>query len=195
MKRLFDFLIASLALLLLSPVLLLLAILVLADGHGPALFRQTRIGLHGKPFTLLKFRSMRPLADQQGLLTVGQRDPRITRIGYFLRKYKLDELPQLWNVWKGDMSLVGPRPEVERYVKLYNTEQQQVLGVRPGITDFASLYYFEENRILATHADPEAAYIQEIMPHKLELNLEYIRKQSLWLDTRILFLTVWRILR
>ncbi len=144
----------------------------------PVFYLQTRVGLNGKDFKLFKFRTMHKDSDKKGLLTVGGRDPRVTTIGYYLRKYKLDELPQLFNVLFGTMSLVGPRPEVRKYVDLYTKEQQQVLSVKPGITDFASLEYINENDLLAKSSDPEKIYIDEIMPAKLALNSKYIQQQS-----------------
>jgi lipopolysaccharide/colanic/teichoic acid biosynthesis glycosyltransferase len=184
-----------LALLLLAPLLLLIALAVALGSPGGAFFRQERVGRDGRPFKLLKFRSMRPGSEAQGQLTVGGRDPRITGIGYLLRKTKLDELPQLWNVLVGDMSLVGPRPEVPRYVALYTAEQRAVLSVRPGITGLASLAYIDENEVLSRSADPERAYIEEVMPAKLALDLRYVRERSLWLDLRIMARTALRLLR
>lgn len=156
---------------------------------------QKRVGKNGKDFSLLKFRTMRPDSDKKGLLTVGMRDSRITRTGYFLRKYKLDELPQLFNVLTGDMSLVGPRPEVRKYVDMYNEEQKKVLSVQPGITDYASIEYVNENEVLARSSNPEQTYINEIMPHKLELNLKYIREKGMATDLKIIIRTIGRIFR
>jgi lipopolysaccharide/colanic/teichoic acid biosynthesis glycosyltransferase len=195
MKRLLDLVASLLALLLLAPLLLLIALAVALGSPGGAFFRQERVGRDGRPFKLLKFRSMRPGSEAQGQLTVGGRDPRITGIGYLLRKTKLDELPQLWNVLVGDMSLVGPRPEVPRYMALYTAEQRAVLSVRPGITGLASLAYIDENEVLSRSADPERAYIEEVMPAKLALDLRYVRERSLWLDLRIMARTALRLLR
>lgn len=156
---------------------------------------QNRVGRNNRDFKLFKFRTMRPGAEKKGQLTVGSRDARVTRIGYFLRKYKLDELPQLINVLIGDMSLVGPRPEVRKYVSLYNREQMQVLSVRPGITDEASIRYFEESDLLAGADDPERMYIEKVMPEKLRINLEYIRHRSLSRDFGIIFRTFARIVK
>ena len=192
-KRGVDFLFSAIGLILLLPLLLLLAFWVKLDSRGPAFYRQVRVGQGGRDFRLWKFRSMRIGSDAKGLLTVGGRDPRITRSGYYLRKYKLDELPQLFNVLVGDMSLVGPRPEVRKYVGLYTPEQQKVLKVRPGITDLASLEYFEESELLARSANPEQTYIEEVMPAKLKLNQRYIETQSLTTDLSIIFRTVQRI--
>lgn len=190
-----DFAGALTGLALLSPLLLALAIWVAADSRGGIFYRQQRIGKGGKPFWLYKFRTMRPLSDKGSLLTVGARDNRITRAGYWLRRYKLDELPQLWNVVLGDMSLVGPRPEVEKYVALYDQRQCRVLEVRPGLTDYASLAYFDENALLEKSADPEQTYIREIMPAKLELNLRYIGEMSVWTDLKLLIGTLRRIIK
>jgi lipopolysaccharide/colanic/teichoic acid biosynthesis glycosyltransferase len=190
MKRIFDLFFTILGLIILLPFFALIAIWVMLDSPGGVFYRQERIGKDQKPFKLLKFRSMRTGADKQGLLTVGMKDSRITRSGYYLRKYKLDELPQLINVLLGDMSLVGPRPEVEKYVKLYSQEQLKVLSVRPGITDLASIKYRNENDVLASFEDAEAGYIQSVMPDKLKLNLMYIQNRSLLMDLRIILTTV-----
>ncbi len=192
-KRTFDIAFALMALVLLAPVLLLLALAVALTSPGGAFFRQVRVGRGGRTFHVLKFRSMRPGSEARGQLTVGGRDPRITPVGRLLRKTKLDELPQLWNVLVGDMSVVGPRPEVPRYVELYTPEQRAVLSVRPGITGMASLDYIDENELLARSADPEHAYIHEVMPAKLALDLRYVREHDLWLDLRIIAVTVRRI--
>lgn len=193
LKRVFDLLFALVFLLLLSPLLLAFAVAVAATSPGGAFFRQVRVGRGGREFRLLKFRSMRPGSEAKGQLTIGGRDPRITRVGFLLRKTKLDELPQLWNVLIGDMSVVGPRPEVPKYVALYTTEQRAVLSVRPGITGMASLDYIDENELLARAADPEQAYIHEVMPAKLALDLRYVREQSLLLDLRIILATVGKV--
>jgi lipopolysaccharide/colanic/teichoic acid biosynthesis glycosyltransferase len=192
MKRLFDIVLSTAGLLiLLFPCSIIALLIFLQDGHGP-FYCQERIGYLGKPFLMIKFRSMLKNAPQGAQLTVG-RDPRITGIGHFIRKYKLDELPQLINVWKGEMSLVGPRPEVKRYVDLYNHHQRRVLEVKPGITDYASLEYFEESALLAQSHDPEQTYIKEIMPAKIEINLRYIPNASVREDVRIIALTLVRI--
>ena len=193
-KRLFDFSASLLGILLLSPVLIMLWLIVVLDSPGGGFYRQIRVGKDGADFGLWKFRSMRTGADKKGLLTVGGRDPRVTRAGYFLRKYKLDELPQLFNVVSGEMSLVGPRPEVRRYVDLYTVSQREVLSVRPGITDYASIEYSRENDLLAASPDPEKTYIEEIMPAKLELNHKYIREQGLLTDLKIIFRTFLKII-
>lgn len=195
MKRLFDVGCCVLGLIVLAPILLLIALLIRTDSKGPILYVQERIGLNGRPFYIFKFRTMVMDADKKGLLTVGGKDPRVTRIGYSLRRYKLDELPQLFNVLKGDMSLVGPRPEVKKYVDLYSSSQREVLTVKPGITDYASIVFVDENDILAKSADPEQAYIQEIMPAKLALNRKYIDEKGLLTDLRIIVKTLLRIIR
>ncbi len=193
LKRTFDLHFALVMLVLLSPLLLVFALAVALTSPGGALFRQRRVGQGGREFKLLKFRSMRPGSEILGQLTIGGRDPRITTVGYFLRKTKLDELPQLWNVLVGDMSVVGPRPEVPRYVALYTAEQRAVLNLRPGITGMASLDYIDENELLARASDPEQAYINEVMPAKLALDLRYVREQSFLLDLRIILATVGRV--
>ncbi len=182
-------------LIVLSPLLLIIGLLIKLDSKGPVLYRQSRVGKNGVPFLLLKFRTMRTGSDKNGLLTVGGKDSRITRIGYYLRQYKLDELPQLVNVVKGEMSLVGPRPEVKKYVDLYNEQQREVLSVRPGITDLASIVYRNENELLAAHPDPEQYYITEIMPGKIELNFKYIRNQTTRGYLQIIFKTIFSAIR
>ena len=192
-KRIIDLLLAGTALVILSPLLLILAAWVGLSSKGGVFYRQERVGRYGKPFQLIKFRSMRPASDQKGLLTVGN-DQRITPVGHILRKYKLDELPQLWNIIKGEMSIVGPRPEVQKYVDYYSPEQKKVLELRPGLTDYASLEYFEEARLLAESPNPEQTYIQEVMPAKLNLNLRYLAEQSLVTDLKIIGQTIGKIL-
>lgn len=195
MKRLFDIILSIIGLIILAPFFIIIALLIVLDSRGGVFYRQVRVGLNGKDFYLFKFRSMRTDADKKGLLiTVGGRDSRITRMGYFIRKYKVDELPQLLNVLFGDMSLVGPRPEVRRYVDMYNEEQKKVLTVKPGITDYASIEYSNENELLGKAADPEKVYIEEIMPAKLRLNLRYIAEQGLATDLKIIFKTIAKII-
>ena len=184
---------SGLGLLCLSPLFLILAVWIKCDTPGPVFYRQTRVGRYNRDFRLYKFRSMRIGADRQGLITVGGHDTRITRSGYFIRKYKLDEFPQLINVLVGDMSLVGPRPEVRKYVDLYTQEQMHVLDVRPGITDLASIRYRNENELLAQAADPDRYYIETIMPDKLRINLEYVANHSFWSDIVFIFKTFWEI--
>lgn len=182
-------------LLLLLPFWLIIAMAIVLESRGGVFYRQIRVGKDNKDFYLYKFRTMRTGSDQKGLLTVGERDSRITRVGYFLRKYKIDEFPQLLNVLKGDMSIVGPRPEVRKYVDMYTPEQMRVLSVRPGLTDYASIRYVNENELLAESENPEQTYIQEIMPDKLMLNLKYVDEQSPWVDLKIVWQTIMAILR
>lgn len=195
MIRFCDIVLSCLGLLLLSPLFVVVAVWIVIDNPGPVFYRQQRVGKDGKDFGLLKFRSMRIGADKGSLITIGEHDSRITRAGYYIRKYKLDELPQLWNVLTGDMSLVGPRPEVRRYVDMYTDEQRQVLTVRPGITDYASIEYIDENRILAQAEDPDRTYIEEILPAKITLNMRYIKHQTLGEYMKIIFLTLAKIIR
>ncbi len=195
-KRLFDLLLSTLGLLMLAPALLLIAWLIKLDSPGPVMFRQERVGRFGQPFRIHKFRTMRHEPVGQGLqITVGA-DQRITRVGGFLRASKLDELPQLLDVWLGDMSLVGPRPEVPRYVAHYPAElREKVLSVRPGITDIASIEYRDESAVLARATDPEQAYVNEVLPHKLALAARYVERSSLWLDVWLIWRTVVAIVR
>jgi lipopolysaccharide/colanic/teichoic acid biosynthesis glycosyltransferase len=194
MKRFFDVLFSAVLVLVLLPLGIVVSILIVLDDFGSPFFVQQRVGLNGKNFGLLKFRSMRKNAESKGQLTVGMKDNRITRSGYFIRKYKIDELPQLVNVFLGEMSVVGPRPEVPKYVLLYNEEQQNVLSIKPGITDFASIEYVRENELLSASSNPEKTYIEEIMPAKLALNLKYVREQSFLTDMKIILQTVKAIL-
>ncbi|AJH01688.1 MULTISPECIES: sugar transferase [Clostridium] len=189
-KRIFDLICSTLGLIVLSPILIVIAIRIKTDSDGPVFFKQIRIGEKNEEFEILKFRTMVVDAEKLGRqITVGN-DSRITKIGAFLRKYKLDELPQLINVFKGDMSLVGPRPEVPRYVKMYNEEQRRVLEVKPGITDLASIRYRDENDLLGEAENPDDFYINTIMPDKLALNLEYINKNNIFLDIYIILKTI-----
>lgn len=188
-KRIVDCLFSFAGLILLSPVLIGIAVVIKLTSKGPVLFKQIRVGQNNRDFFLIKFRSMYLNTEHKGQLTIGMRDPRITPVGYFIRKYKLDELPQLWNVFTGQMSLVGPRPEVRKYVSMYTSEQLKVLSVKPGITDYASIRYFHENEILGQSDNPEQTYIDEIMPQKLRINLEYVFHQNLIMDFNILFAT------
>lgn len=194
-KRIFDIVFSTIGILLLAPFFIIISLLIKLGSKGGMFFKQVRVGLNGKDFFLIKFRTMRPDSDKKGLLTVGHRDPRVTTIGYFLRKYKLDELPQLINVLKGDMSLVGPRPEVRKYVMLYNDEQLKVLKVKPGITDYASILYSAESELLAKSNNPEKTYIEEIMPEKLKLNTKYILEAGVATDIKIIFATLVKIVR
>lgn len=190
MKRLFDIVFSFLLIILFLPLLLIIAFWVKLDSKGPFFYLQSRVGQGNRDFKLFKFRTMKVDSDKKGLLTVGHRDSRITSAGYYLRKYKLDELPQLFNVFKGDMSLVGPRPEVRKYVDMYNEEQLKVVSIRPGITDYASIQFVNENELLKDAENPEKLYIDEIMPQKLAINLEYIQDQNFFKDIKIIFLTI-----
>ena len=195
MIRFCDILFSSIGLLLLSPLFLVVYILIRRESKGGGFYCQQRVGKDGRMFGLYKFRSMRTGSDKKGLITVGGHDSRITRMGYFIRKYKIDELPQLWNVLKGDMSLVGPRPEVKKYVDLYTEEQRRVLSVRPGITDYASIEYVDENEILGKADNPDRVYVEEIMPAKIKLNMRYIENRSLKEYFKIIGLTFINIFR
>lgn len=195
MKRIFDILVSFIILLCFLPFGILVSIAILFESKGGIFYFQERIGKDGVPFKLWKFRSMRKNADKAGKLTVGMRDPRITRSGIFIRKYKLDEFPQFINVLKGEMSIVGPRPEVKEYVDLYTDEQREVLNVKPGITDLASLEYFKENELLGQSSDPQKTYIEEIMPAKIKLNKKYIANPTLGADIKIMWQTFMKIIR
>ncbi|MBP7808094.1 MAG: sugar transferase [Bacteroidia bacterium] len=193
MKRLFDIIASLIGIIILSPIFFLIFLAVALNSGFPVFYLQTRVGKGNIDFKLFKFRTMFTDSDKKGLLTVGGRDPRITPVGYFLRKYKLDELPQLFNVLFGSMSLVGPRPEVRKYVDMYNDEQKKVLSVQPGITDYASLDYINENDLLAKSQNPEETYIKEVMPAKLQLNLKYIQEAGLATDLKLIFKTIGKI--
>lgn len=195
MVRFFDFFFSLLGIIVLFPVFLFIYVAICLESKGGGFYRQLRVGRYGKDFYVYKFRSMRVGADKKGLITVGGRDPRITRMGYFIRKYKLDELPQLLNVLKGDMSLVGPRPEVRKYVNVYTEEQRKVLFVRPGITDYASIEYMDENIILGQADNPDKVYVELIMPDKIRYNMKYINNQGISEYFKIIFLTFWNIIR
>ena len=195
MTRIFDILFATLGLVILSPLLILVYVAIVLESRGGGFYRQERTGRYGTPFRLIKFRSMYVNADKHGLITVGGHDNRITRVGYYIRKYKIDELPQLINVVKGDMSIVGPRPEVKKYTDLYTEEQCKILDVRPGITDYASIKYVDENEILGTSDNPERIYIEHIMPDKIKLNMIYISQNGIKEYFKIIFLTLTNIAR
>ncbi len=195
MKRLFDIIASGLGLIILSPLFLVLAIWIKLDSTGPVFYHQARVGWHNKDFRIFKFRSMRVGADKGSLVTIGGRDPRVTRSGYWIRKFKLDELPQLINVFIGDMSLVGPRPEVRHYVDYWTEEQMHVLDVRPGITDPASIKFRNENELMEKVDDPEKYYIEVIMQEKIKLYLEYVEKHSFLYDLRLIFKTFWVIVK
>jgi len=194
MKRLFDIFLSGFGLILLSPLFLVIAIWIKLDSRGPIFYRQVRVGRNNTEFRIFKFRSMRIGSDKGSLVTIGGRDPRITRSGYFIRKFKIDELPQLINVFIGDMSLVGPRPEVRHYVNYWTPEQMHVLDVRPGITDPASIKFRNENELLAMAEDPEKYYIEVIMQEKIKLYLDYVKKSSFWYDIKLIFQTFWVII-
>jgi lipopolysaccharide/colanic/teichoic acid biosynthesis glycosyltransferase len=186
---------ALIAVILLLPFFILVSLAIVLDSKGGVFYKQERIGKNRKPFSLLKFRSMSIGADKKGLLTVGSNDIRVTRVGLFIRKYKIDELPQILNILIGNMSFVGPRPEVQKYVDKYSVEQLKVLQVRPGLTDYASLEYFNENELLSKSQNPEETYIHEVMPAKLKLNFKYIENQSFFIDLKLIFRTIKRVLR
>ncbi len=194
-KRIFDVLSSGAVLFLGFPFFLIVSILIVLDGKGGVFFRQIRVGKGNKDFGIFKFRTMLPNSESQGQITVGGRDPRITKVGYWLRRFKIDEFPQLINVLIGDMSIVGPRPEVRRYVGLYNKEQLQVLTVRPGLTDYASIKYLNENDLLEASENPDDTYVNEIMPSKLKLNLKYIEDKSFLLDLKLIGNTVGKLFK
>ena len=195
MKRLFDIVASGLGLIVLCPLFLILAIWIKLDSKGPVFYRQVRVGYKNKDFRIFKFRSMRVGADKGSLVTIGGHDPRVTRSGYFIRKFKFDELPQLINVFLGDMSLVGPRPEVRHYVDYWTPEQMHVLDVRPGITDPASIKFRNENELMEKAEDPEKYYIEVIMQEKIKLYLEYVEKHSFFYDLGLIFKTFWVIVK
>lgn len=190
MIRLLDFFFSFLGVLFFFPFFLIISILIVLDSKGGVFYCQNRVGLYSVDFKLIKFRTMKVDSERKGLITVGTKDNRITRIGYYLRKYKLDELPQLINVLKGDMSLVGPRPEVRKYVNMYSEEQRRVLSVVPGITDYASIEYIGENKLLGEASDPDDTYVRQILPDKIRYNMKYIDHQSIKEYFKIIFLTI-----
>lgn len=192
-KRFFDIVISMIGLLLLSPLLLVVSIAVRLDSPGPVIYRAVRTGLHGRPFVMYKFRTMVKNADKIGGGSTGSKDPRVTRVGHYLRRYKLDELPQLLNVLKGDMSLVGPRPELPMYTSLYKGEELLILTVKPGITDYASLQFRELSEVLGDQ-DPDRVYEERVMPIKNALRVKYVKEHSLWVDAKILMSTVARVI-
>lgn len=195
MIRFFDVVFSFVGLVVLLPLFIIIYLLIVIESKGGGFFTQQRVGKNGVDFNLIKFRSMRIGSDKKGLITVGEKDPRTTKMGMLIRKFKIDELPQLFNVVKGDMSIVGPRPEVRRYVDLYNPEQLRVLSVRPGITDYASIEYAEENKILGSAVDPEKVYVEQIMPHKIALNMKYIQNQNLKEYFKVIFLTIIKVFK
>jgi len=193
-KRLFDILSSLVGLVILCPILFIISLVVVSTSRGGVFYTQIRVGKNSKEFKLLKFRTMKPDSDKSGQLTIGDNDSRITGVGTLLRKFKLDEIPQLLNVIKGEMSIVGPRPEVPKYVNLYSKEQLKVLSVRPGLTDLASIEFINENEILGNSENPEKEYVEVIMPRKLELNIQYIENQSFLGDIKLIFRTFGKIL-
>ena len=193
--RLLDIMLSLLGLLFLLPIMVILAVWIKFDSQGSIFFRQIRVGKDGRDFRIYKFRTMIVNAEKMGIITIGERDPRITNSGYFLRKYKLDELPQLINVLKGEMSFVGPRPEVRKYVEMYNQEQLKILTVKPGITDYASIEYINEDEILGKSLNPEKTYIEEIMPQKIKYNMKYINNKTVIEYFKIIFLTIIKIIK
>ena len=195
MIRIFDIVFSFVGILICLPLFIIIYLLIVVESKGGGFYIQKRVGRNNIDFSLYKFRSMRVGSDKKGLITIGGKDPRMTRIGYFIRRFKLDELPQLFNVFIGDMSLVGPRPEVRKYVDLYTDEQQKVLCIRPGITDYASIEDVDENEILGLAIDPEKVYIEEIMPTKIRLNMKYIQQQTVKEYFHIIFLTFWSIIK
>ena len=195
MKRLFDIVASACGLILLSPLFFIVSVWIKLDSPGPVFYRQVRVGRYNKDFKIFKFRTMRVGADKGSLVTIGGRDPRVTRIGYYLRKFKIDEVPQLINVFIGDMSLVGPRPEVRHYVNYWTSEQLHVLDVRPGITDPASIKFRNENELMESAEDPESFYINVIMQEKLKLYLEYVHNASFWYDIKLIFKTIYTVVK
>ena len=190
MKRIFDIVFSVCGLLILNPLLIIIALIIKVNGRGPVFYSGLRVGLHGKLFRMLKFRTMVAYAEKLGGPSTSDADPRITKVGKLLRKYKLDELPQLINVLKGEMSFVGPRPEVKHYVDMFTEEEKSILTVRPGITDWASLWNPDEGSILAGSPDPEKAYMEKIRPTKLKLQLKYVKEHSFSNDMKIILLTL-----
>jgi lipopolysaccharide/colanic/teichoic acid biosynthesis glycosyltransferase len=195
MKRIFDILFSLIIILCFFPIGLIISILIKLSSSGGIFYSQIRIGKNAKPFKIYKFRSMKIDSDHSQKLTIGMKDPRITSIGFFIRKYKLDEFPQFINVLIGNMSIVGPRPEVKEYVDRYSDEQRKILSLKPGITDYASIEYFKENELLAASSNPEKTYIEEIMPAKLKLNEKYLENQSLGHDIQIIWKTIKKVLK
>lgn len=193
-KRIFDVFFSIIGITFILPLLIIIAIIIVLDSKGGFIYKQVRVGKNNTHFNLFKFRTMKTGADKGSLLTIGDQDSRITRFGFFLRKYKLDELPQLFNILIGDMSFVGPRPEVSKYVALYNQVQLRILTVKPGLTDWASIDYIDESQMLARAKNPEVFYIEHIIPQKIAQNLKYIEHNNLWIDLKIILLTIRSIL-
>lgn len=194
LKRIFDLFFSFLAIVVLLLPALIIAIIIVVDSKGGVLYKQKRVGQREVVFSLLKFRSMYVNSDKKGLLTVGVSDNRVTKVGKFLRRAKIDELPQLINIFLGQMSFVGPRPEVPKYVALYTAEQKKIFAVKPGLTDYASLKFINENEVLALQENPEKYYIEVLMQEKLKLNLQYIDEMSFWTDVKIIIKTIFKIL-
>jgi lipopolysaccharide/colanic/teichoic acid biosynthesis glycosyltransferase len=192
LKRSFDIIFSIIGIVSISPFLLIIFWFVVFESKGGFIYKQKRVGKNNVDFKLQKIRTMFPNSDKKGLLTIGEKDSRITRVGYILRKYKLDELPQLFNILFGDMSFVGPRPEVRKYIAMYNTTQLKILSIKPGLTDFASILFYDENKFLSKFENPEEIYINIVMPRKLFLNLKYIENRSFCLDLKIIFKTVFK---
>lgn len=189
-KRCFDIIFSIFGIILLFPILILITIIIKINTKGPILYKQNRVGKNNCDFHIFKFRTMRINADKLGLLTVGDRDPRVTTVGYFLRKYKLDEFPQLFNVLIGNMSFVGPRPEVRSYVNYYSDSDLEILELKPGITDYASIYFRNEAELLKASPNSEKTYVEDIMPEKIRLNKMYLNKNNILIDTQIIFKTL-----
>jgi len=192
-KRIFDFIFALMGLVFLFPLLLIIAIVIKIDSKGPVLFIQERVGQYNKTFNIYKFRTMYVKSQKKGLLTIGDKDSRVTKIGYFLRKYKIDEFPQLINIIKGDMSFVGPRPELRYYVNFYNPEDLVIFELKPGITGLASLEYRNEVELLKNAKDPEAFFINTIIPDKLRFNKLYLKQRNFLFDLKLIFITIYRV--
>lgn len=193
-KRAFDVCLSLVGLIILAPVILLIAVLIKLDSKGPILFIQSRVGLNNIDFNIFKFRTMFVASDKKGLLTIGNSDARVTRLGYYLRRYKLDEIPQLWNVLKGDMSFVGPRPELRKYVNYYSKNDMVLFTVKPGITGLASIKFRNEVELLKASKDPETYFINDIIPEKNELNKVYISKRNFWFDLKLIIITIYKVL-
>jgi lipopolysaccharide/colanic/teichoic acid biosynthesis glycosyltransferase len=193
-KRAFDVCLSLVGLIVLAPIILLIAVIITLDSKGPILFIQPRVGLNNIDFNIYKFRTMFVASDKKGLLTIGNSDARVTRMGYYLRRYKLDEIPQLWNVLKGDMSFVGPRPELRKYVNYYSKNDMVLFTVKPGITGLASIKFRNEVELLKASKDPESYFINDIIPEKNELNKIYISKRNFWFDCKLIIITIYKVL-
>jgi lipopolysaccharide/colanic/teichoic acid biosynthesis glycosyltransferase len=193
-KRAFDVCLSLVGLIILAPIILLIAVIITLDSKGPILFIQPRVGLNNIDFNIYKFRTMFVASDKKGLLTIGNSDARVTRMGYYLRRYKLDEIPQLWNVLIGDMSFVGPRPELRKYVNYYSKNDMVLFTVKPGITGLASIKFRNEVELLKASKDPESYFINDIIPEKNELNKIYISKRNFWFDCKLIIITIYKVL-